>query len=70
MKITAIIPDKIVSDVRDLTQSKNFTESLIKALSEWISFQKIKRMNLEIKKRPLGFNDNFSANSVRDLNRR
>ena len=70
MKITAIIPDKIITDVRDLTQSKNLTESLIKALSEWISFQKIKRMNLEIKKKPLRFNDNFSANSVRDLNRR
>lgn len=70
MKITAIIPDKIVSDVRDLTKSKNLTESLIKALSEWISLKKIKRMNLEIKNKPLRFNDNFSANAIRDLNRR
>lgn len=70
MKITAIIPDKIVMDVRDLTQSKNLTESIIKALSEWISSQKIKRMNLEIKNKPLRFSENFSANSVRDLNRR
>ena len=70
MKITAIIPDRIVSDVRDLTKSKNLTESLIKALSEWISLKKINRMNLEIKKKPLRFNDDFSANSIRDLNRR
>ena len=70
MKITAIIPDKIVSDVRDLTKSKNLTESLIKALSEWISFEKIKRMNLEIKEKQLRFDDNFSANSIRNLNRK
>jgi hypothetical protein len=31
MKITAIIPDELVDEVKQLTQGKNITDSLIKA---------------------------------------
>jgi hypothetical protein len=56
--------------VRALSQSKNLTESLIKALSEWVASQKIRKLNLEIKEQPLEFADYYSAESVRNLNRK
>jgi len=70
MKITAILPDKIVSDVKELTNSKRTTEALIKALSDWISLQKLKKMNSEIKKNPLKFTNDFSADLIRNINRK
>ena len=69
MKVTALIPDDLVSDVKQLTQGKNITESLIKALSEWVSIQKIKTLNTKVAKNPLIFQDGFSASSARKISR-
>jgi len=44
MKVTALIPDDLVNEVKDLTHGKNITESLIFALSEWIRIQKLKKL--------------------------
>jgi hypothetical protein len=69
MKVTALIPDHLVSDVKELTQGKNITDSLIKALSEWVSIQRIKSINSQVEKNPLVFKDGFNARSVRKINR-
>jgi len=69
MKVTAIIPDDLVREVRSITKGKNLTESLIKALSEWISMQKIRRLNSQIDGHPLKFRNDFTAQRIRDLNR-
>ncbi|MGY8787737.1 MAG: hypothetical protein ACKVH5_05505 [Fidelibacterota bacterium] len=69
MKVTALIPDKLVSEVKDLTQGKNITESLIKALSEWVANQKVKELNLQIADKPLEFKSGFNSESVRKTNR-
>lgn len=69
MKVTALIPDKLVSEVKDLTQGKNITESLIKALSEWVANQKVKELNLQIADKPLEFKSGFNSESVRRINR-
>ncbi len=69
MKITALIPDDLVADVKQLTQGKNITDSLIKALSEWVSIQKIKSLNTQIAQTPLVFKEGFSGSSVRKINR-
>ena len=55
MKITALIPDELVADVQQFTQGKTIADSLIKALSEWVSIQKIKSLNTEVAKSPLVF---------------
>ena len=70
MKVTALIPDDLVSEVRELTAGKNITESLIIALKEWIALQKIRQTCDRVKARPLTFRDNFNADQVRALNRR
>jgi hypothetical protein len=69
MKVTAILPDDIVADVKSLTKSKKTTEALIKALSDWISSQKLRKMNSEIIKKPLVFSNDFSADLIRNINR-
>jgi hypothetical protein len=38
-------------------------------LKDWIALQKIKELNKKIKKEPLKFKKDFSAEKVRSLNR-
>jgi len=70
MKVTAIIPDELVSEVQRLAGKKNLTESIIAALREWAALQRIKELNRRVAKHPLKFQPGFSAASVRELNRR
>ena len=44
MKVTALIPDNLIEEVKEYAKGKNTTESLIKALSEWLKMQKIKKL--------------------------
>lgn len=69
MKVTALIPDELVKEVRQFSSGKNLSESLIIALKEWSSIQKLKALKKKIKKKPIQFSENFSADSVRSLNR-
>jgi len=68
MKITALIPDQLVADIRRLTSAKNTTESLIIALKQWRNIEQIKRLNQKTEKDPLTFT--LSADDLRSLNRK
>jgi hypothetical protein len=48
---------------------KNITDSLQKALSEWLKLAKVKKLNEKLKKIPLKFTDSYSADKVRKINR-
>ena len=69
MKVTALIPDDLVNEVKEVASGKNLTESLIIALKEWLNIQKLRTLRQKVKKNPLKFSSGFSADSVRDLNR-
>ena len=69
MKVTALIPDDLVTEVREFSSGKNITESLIIALKEWLSIQKLKWLHEKVKKSPLTFKKNFTAINIRKLNR-
>ena len=69
MKVTALIPDDLIIEVKQYAGGKNLTESLIAALKEWVSLRKIKDLNKQVKKKPLQFVDDFSADTVRSINR-
>ncbi|MFQ6678693.1 MAG: DUF2191 domain-containing protein [Fidelibacterota bacterium] len=69
MKVTALIPEKLISEVKDLTKGKNITESLIKALSEWVDIKKIQELNSQVSEKPLEFKSGFNAGSAREINR-
>jgi hypothetical protein len=66
MKVTALIPDDIINDVQEYTDGKNITDSLIKALSDWLYIKRIQKLNKEVRKQPLRFADGFSAETVRN----
>jgi hypothetical protein len=70
MKVTAIIPDEIVADVQEYTEGKNVTDSIIKALSDWLYIKRIQKLNSEIKKTPLQFTDGFNVDALREQNNR
>jgi len=70
MKVTALLPDTLVSDVQALSHGRNITDSLLKALSEWVALKRVTALDATVKKHPLQFADGFSAESVRKLNRK
>lgn len=68
MKVTALIPDDIIADVTRFTGGKNTTDSLIKALEDWLYTKRVEELNSELKKNPVEFIEGFSAEQVRKLN--
>ncbi len=70
MKVTAIIPDQIIIDVRKYTEGKNITDSLIKALNDWLYTKRIENLNDELSKGEVKFREGFSAHQIRKLNKR
>jgi len=70
MKVTAIIPDEIINDVRKYTEGKNITDSLIRALNDWLYAKRIENLNDRLSKNPLQFQEGFSAEQIRNLNNR
>ena len=66
MKVTAIIPDEIISDVQEYTKGKNITESIIKALSDWLYIKRIQKLNNEVRKEPLQFAEGFNSEILRN----
>ncbi len=70
MKVTALIPDELVNDVKHFAGGKNLTESLVIALEEWLSLKRIHSLNDQISKQPLQFSKDFSAAKAREVNRK
>jgi hypothetical protein len=70
MKVTAILPDDLVSQVRHHSGGKNLTEALQIALREWVALRRIKLLNRGVAKRPLQFRSGYGASSVREASRR
>ena len=66
MKVTAIIPDDIIQDVKKYTGGKNITDSLIKALNDWLYRQRINHLNNDLKQNPVQFRDDFTAEELRN----
>ncbi len=69
MKVTALLPDQLVKDVKHLSRGKNITHALVIALSEWLSVKKVQYLNKKIAQKPLHFRKGYSAESIRKPNR-
>ena len=69
MKVTALIPDDLIQELRRHSTGKNLTETLIIALDEWLSLKKIKKLNKLIEKSPLRFRKGYTPEKTRNLNR-
>lgn len=69
MKVTALLSEDLIEEVKKLSGGKNITESITIALREWVAQKKIEEVTGFVTAEPLAFYGNFSAQSVRDLNR-
>jgi hypothetical protein len=69
MKVTALLPDDIIEEVKKLSGGKNITESLLIALQGYIAQQRIRKSIQKVKDKPLQFKDGFTAEKVRAQNR-
>lgn len=67
MKVTAIIPDELILETKNLSNAKNITEALIIALNSYVALEKLKAMGESVRSKPVRFR--FSAEEVREVNR-
>ncbi len=69
MKVTALIPDDLLEKVKSTAGGKNITESLIIALTDYVSRQKLYDVLDEIDREPLAFREDFVAYRSANRNR-
>jgi hypothetical protein len=70
MKVTAIIPDSLVHEVQQESGGRNITESITIALKEWRALKKIRKLNLQVRKKPLSLRTQRSYRKIREVNRK
>ena len=70
MKVTALLPDTLIADLRHFAGGETLTEALSHALKAWVAREKIRQLNAQVGETPLEFQKGFSSESVRHLNRR
>jgi hypothetical protein len=66
MKVTAIIADDLVNNVKAYTRSSTVTEALTIALKDWLDVYNIKELNKKIIQNPI-YIDN--GHQIREINR-
>lgn len=69
MKVTALLPEDLIREVRKASGGRNITESIRIALEDYISRQRLKKSMQKVKERPLKFTEDFTAEGVRGKNR-
>ncbi|MDR1507563.1 MAG: hypothetical protein LBI67_10730 [Treponema sp.] len=66
MKVTAIIADDLINDVKAYTQSSTVTEAITIALKDWIDVYNIKELNKKIAQKPVFIHN---GQKIRETNR-
>jgi len=66
MKVTAIISDDLIHNVKRYTRSSTITKAITIALKDWVDIYNIKELNKKIKQEPIILNN---TQNIRELNR-
>ena len=66
MKVTAIIADELINDVKAYTRSSTVTEAITIALKDWLDIYKIRELNRQIAQNPVCINN---GGQIREINR-
>ena len=66
MKVTAIIADDLISNVKQFTNSSTVTEAITIALRDWVDIYNIKELNKKISQNPIFINN---GQNIRKINR-
>ena len=69
MKVTALINDELIEEVKAISGGKNITESLVTALKYYVYQNKIGYVIDEIEKEPMVLNEDFAPYGYRKMNR-
>jgi Lhr-like helicase len=65
MKVTAIIADDLVNDVKAYTRSSTVNEAITIALKDWLDIYNIKELNKKISQNPIHINNRRQINRSR-----
>lgn len=66
MKVTALLPDEMIREAMEFSESSTVTDALKTALARYISIEKIKRASESIVAEPLEFY--YTAQDLRSKN--
>ena len=66
MKVTAIIADDLIANVKAYTRSSTITEAITIALKDWLDIYNIKELNNRISKKPIYVKN---GHKIREINR-
>jgi hypothetical protein len=66
MKVTAIIADELINNVKAYTQSSTVTEAITVALKDWLDIYNIKELNRKITQKPVFIKN---GGKIRKVNR-
>jgi hypothetical protein len=66
MKVTAIIADDLVNNVKAYTRSSTITEAITIALKDWVDIFNIRELNKKIIQNPICIDN---GNQIREINR-
>ncbi|MDR0300961.1 MAG: hypothetical protein LBI04_01455 [Treponema sp.] len=66
MKVTAIIADDLVNNVKAYTRSSTVTEAITIALKDWVDTYNIKELNKKISQNPICIDN---GQQIREMNR-
>ena len=66
MKVTAIIDDDLVNNVKVYTRSSTVTEAITIALKDWLDNYNIKELNKKISQNPIYIEN---GQQIREINR-
>jgi hypothetical protein len=69
IKVTALISESLLNEVKRISGAKNITESLVTALTFYVNNQKLYKVLDELDSAPLEFREDFTAYQVRKQNR-
>lgn len=69
MKVTALIPDPLIQDVRRLAPGDTLTDSLLRVLNEWTAWRKSLNLAHKVRRAPLQFDKDAVSGKLRQLNR-
>ena len=66
MRVTAIIEDNLVRDVKTYTQSDTVTEAINIVIKDWLDIYAVKALNAQISQKPITIK---AGNTIREINR-
>jgi hypothetical protein len=70
MKVTAILPENLITLVKKYTHGKNVTDAIKIALNEWLDLKRIGTLNRLVAEKPLDFEEGMTAGKIRETNRK